>query len=98
MVQSLTDLSITRIAGDGTLTEFGTPSATQPVNLEVDANDNLFSSSANPPANHVFRLTPTRQSLLATKIVSVRLSRLPDSTALALLAGKNGYVGDILFV
>ena len=49
-------------------------------------------------ATGVFRLTPTRQSLLATKIVSVRLSRLPDSTALALLAGKNGYVGDILFV
>jgi hypothetical protein len=54
----LQDLSITRIASDGTLTEFGTPATAQPVNLEVDANDNLwFTSSSNPPANHLFRLT-----------------------------------------
>src|SRR5438132_10924308 len=54
------DTNITHITSDGTLTEFGVlASGAQPVNLEVDANDNLwFTSSANAPANHLFKLTP----------------------------------------
>jgi streptogramin lyase len=56
----LQDLSITRIAGDGTLSEYGLPpTRAQPVNLEVDAADNLWcTSAASPPANHLFRITP----------------------------------------
>src|SRR6266478_7283162 len=55
------DLSITRIASDGTLTEYNVlASRAQPVNLEVDANDNLwFTSANNAPANHLFKLTPS---------------------------------------
>ena len=54
------DLSITRIASDGTIQEYGVlASVAQPVNLEVDANDNLwFTSASNAPANNLFRLTP----------------------------------------
>src|SRR2546428_533036 len=53
------DLSIPRIASDGTLTEFGTQSRAKPLRLEVDANDNLwFTSASSAPANHLFRLTP----------------------------------------
>src|SRR5437879_6906696 len=53
------DLSITRIASDGTLSEFGVNSTAQPVGLEVDAADNLwFTSASNAPANHLFRMTP----------------------------------------
>src|SRR5207253_2955084 len=54
------DLSITRIASDGTITEFGTPATAQPIGLEVDSSDYLwFTSAAFPPANHLFRLTPS---------------------------------------
>src|SRR5437660_921809 len=51
----LQDDSITRIASDGTISEFGiSPLGGQPTRLEVDANDNLWCTSASSaPANHL---------------------------------------------
>src|SRR6266852_335026 len=53
------DDSITRIASDGTIAQFGiAANGGQPTRLEVDANDNLWCTSAsNAPANHLFRVT-----------------------------------------